>query len=142
MPRIERIPAAFVWVILCISAIHLLADNRGIASTRRQELIVTEADSGNQVALVIGDQLSVRLNAQLGTGYSWQVVPDSTKLLALEDNSVAGSATTPGGQDIQILRFKAQAAGSGHLSLDYRQPWQKDVPAAKQFVLTVSVAER
>ncbi len=145
MFRIERTPPPAVFlaaVLSCAWGIYLPAESVVMAATTPQQFVVTDSDSGKQISLAVGDGLTVRLAAQPGTGYGWQIEPDSTKLLALESNTSAGLAAVPGGQDIQILTFRAGRPGTGRLRLGYRRPWQKSVPATKQFMLIVSIADR
>jgi predicted secreted protein len=104
-------------------------------------LAVTQADSGKSFALAVGQRLNVHLSAQLGTGYSWVAAPDSTPLLKLESSTAEGTAQMPGGAQMQVLVFSASSAGKGTLKLDYRQPWEKDVPAAKSFSITVTIKQ-
>lgn len=124
---------------LCLAALFSMGSQA--MSAPPDPLIVHQADAGKSFTLAVGQHLSVLLKEQVGTGYSWVVVPDSTPLLKFEGSSVQSAATMPGGAQLQALDFSAVATGKGMLRLDYRRPWESDKPPAQVFSITVTVAE-
>ncbi len=105
-------------------------------------LTVTEDDNGKPVALAIGQDVYVRLPAQLGTGFSWHVARDSASVLQLISSSSEGGAARPGVRETQVLRFRARKAGTGTLKILYSQAWDKQTPPAKTVTFSVRVAGR
>ena len=102
--------------------------------------MVTEAQNGDSVNLSEGQQLVIRLSAQLGTGYSWSLVSsESTPLRLLNERTEPRSVAEPGGQETQLFTFSAAAAGSTELKLAYRRPWLPHDAAARGFSLRVTV---
>lgn len=89
-----------------------------------------------------GQTLSLTLPSDPTTGYRWQVQNAGQPVLRslgpevysnLEDAGLVGAA----GQS--AWRFAAQQAGSGTLSLVYRQPWAPEVAPIKSFDCALSV---
>jgi predicted secreted protein len=101
--------------------------------------VITAADAGKTVSLIVGEQLTVRLDAQPGTGFGWEPDATSTPLLSSKGSTLSGG-NIPGGVETQSLTFVARAAGEGNLKLVYRRGWENDVPPAKSFSVTVKIA--
>jgi len=107
-----------------------------------QELKLT-ADNNNQaVSLALGGALSVTLDSNATTGFSWQLVADGAPVLTLRGHDYvlepsAQERTGAGGQE--VWRFQAAAAGAAELRLEYRRPWEKDQPPATVYLLHVTV---
>jgi predicted secreted protein len=105
-------------------------------------VIVTAADAGKSVQLALHQQLQIRLETQLGTGFSWQILGPIPAGLAFVTSTVKDESLTPGGAEMQTLIFRAEQAGSAMLKLGYIQPWDKQSAPARLFVLTVHVASK
>lgn len=103
-----------------------------------QDVVITAAQDGKTVPGHVGDQIRVELAAQMGTGYSWQLLP-------LESNVAASGAVElvpapnpmPGGPEMQVFHLRVLAAGTVVLHFEYRQPWNKTAPAARTFSVTL-----
>lgn len=103
---------------------------------------VNEDDDGGRVLVSVGDVLIVRLGARLGTGYSWQIVGQNTRLRLLSQTTEPAADQTESGLEHQVFRFKAQTRGDQKLQLRYARPWQKSAPPMKTFHLTVSIRRK
>lgn len=120
------------------------------------EIRLRAEDHGRRVQLREGEALVISLEANPSTGYAWQVdrgplAAQSQSILVQTGESfetprpqgstdVEPSATMPlmlGAPEIKTLRFQAAQAGETRLSLVYRRPWEEDVPAAREFSLSV-----
>jgi predicted secreted protein len=119
----------------------MLVGNSWAADVKSPSSLVTmtAANTDSKVELALGQELRVKLPAQLGTGFSWRADVQSTDTLALVASSVESDLSEPGGIETQVLIFKATKGGVGSLMLRYARPWEKDAPAAKTFVLHVTV---
>ncbi len=81
-----------------------------------------------------GEQLTISLDANPSTGFAWQLAtPLDEKVVTLvshanqpPDNSSIGASGT------DVWTFKAVGPGSTAITLEYRRPWEKDVPAAER----------
>ncbi len=103
---------------------------------------VSAEQAGQTVAVHAGDEVCIALTAQMGTGYSWQLITPDSKVAATSGNTELKPATPglPGGPEQQIFHLKVLAAGTQTLQFEYRQPWQKDVPAGKTFAVTLNAS--
>jgi inhibitor of cysteine peptidase len=104
---------------------------------------LTEADNGRTTKVERGSELLVRLEAVLGTGYTWVAAPTDG---ALEPVGEAEVEATPaggkvGGPQHLTFRFKAVRPGEANLKFEYRRPWEKDVQPAKSFAVHVVVTQ-
>lgn len=104
---------------------------------------VTKADNGSLVPLKLGDTLSVALDSNPSTGYSWQVgAVDKAVLEQLGPPQFAlpsGTTPKPGAGGTQTFNFNAVGKGQTTLTFDYVRPWEKDVTPTPPNVFTVTV---
>ena len=103
--------------------------------------MLREADNEKTVRLAKGDELEVRLEAQLGTGYSWRVTKFDERILDRLGEPVVESSkdAKPGSTEVQVFRYRAKARGQSTLALEYARPWEKDKPAARRFRVSLRV---
>ncbi len=102
-------------------------------------VVVGDGDSGKTVALAKDQELIVRLEVQLGTGYSYQVVKLAPEVLApVGEPTIEQGEGLPGGREFQVFRFRAVGSGTADLRLHYRRPFDPpETPPAKVFRLKV-----
>lgn len=105
------------------------------------ELTVT---ASGPAALKVGQTLVVTLSSNPSTGYSWTVstAPDSAVLTQEGDITYTPSnpdVVMPGSGGSETVRFTATAAGTTKLVLDYRRPWETDVPPVETVTIDVTV---
>ena len=105
-------------------------------------MIITDAENGKAKNIPKGAEYWVKLQAQLGTGYSWKVTsPESDfKALGAPVTEDMGKSI-PGGTEYQIFKFKADRISEAELKLEYIQPWEKDFKPAKSFTVKIKVQE-
>lgn len=100
---------------------------------------VQEQDHGRTLRLSTGDQLIVTLETQPGTGFTWNLAPDSTPLLELQGKpEIESGAGTAGRTDRITFRFTVRAKGEGKLELHYLRSWEKKAPM-RVFQLQIKV---
>ncbi len=89
---------------------------------------LTEADNGKQITLRAGDTLTVTLESNPTTGYSWQVMYlDQTVLVQdgqPEYKQASGSEGLVGAGGTETFHFKAVGPGEASLGLGYMRPWE------------------
>jgi predicted secreted protein len=127
---------ALTWVVALIAWLGCPA-----WADEESDVALTQKDNGREVTLGVGSTVTIRLEAILGTGYSWQIASDNSEnLLAVGKPEFEPSRSgQPGAMQYQIFRFKAQKVGTSDLMLRYVRPWQKEVPEAKGFRVRVTV---
>jgi inhibitor of cysteine peptidase len=102
--------------------------------------VVSEADTGSETSLAVGDRLEVELEANPTTGYSWEAapLPDGLSLVSSEFEEPGGSLV--GAPGTEVFVFDVVAAGDGILRFEYVRPFDDPVVADKivEFVLTIT----
>ena len=104
---------------------------------------VTVTASG-PAAVKVGQTLVITLASNPSTGFSWTIsgAPDSAVLT--QDGDISYTATNPdvvmpGSGGSETVRFTATAAGTTTIVLDYRRPWETDVPPVETVTIDVTV---
>lgn len=93
---------------------------------------LTAADNDKQITLQSGDAVTITLESNPTTGYSWQVMDiDSAVLIqdgepkfkqSLNSDGMVGMGGT------ETFRFKAAGKGATTLKLGYERPWESAPP--------------
>jgi inhibitor of cysteine peptidase len=128
---------AFVAVV----ALALALVGCGTAGTSSGTVKITQAEQGKTVKAKVGDTLVVSLEGNPSTGYTW-VTKDLPRFLSQEGEPAftktdsSGAVGAPGMVD---TTFKATAAGSGDLVLEYKRPWETTATPAKTFSAVIKV---
>ena len=130
--------AVFSWCVVVVS-LGSIAINA--AADAPPPITVTEQDSGKTIEIAVGQKMLVQLPSNPTTGYRWSVLGNPAPLKFVKsdyatDPRAAGRIGTEG---VQTLRFTAKSSGKVELKLGYIRPWEKDVPAAKTFSVTLVV---
>ena len=111
--------------------------------TAHNELSVDIASSGKEVTLAAGDMLTVTLESNITTGYSWNEnanIGDKTVMQQTDHKYQPPATAIPGAGGKEVWTFKALEAGKSTLSLEYRRPFEPNTTApAKTFTLTLTV---
>lgn len=88
-----------------------------------------------------GEQLTITLDANPTTGFQWQLAaPLDEKVLTLVGTAYQRADPArigTGGTD--VWTFKAVGKGNAAIVLEYRRPWEKDMPAAERKTYSVVV---
>ena len=97
--------------------------------------------NGTQQELARGQTITVALDSNPTTGYSWAVSDvDQNVLRQLGDPSYQSSNTNlVGSGGVQSFRFEAANAGMTTLKLVYRRPWETNVAPIKTYTVQVAV---
>lgn len=107
-----------------------------------ETVTVGEAEAGENVNLVVGQQMEIALASNPTTGYSWQVADDAGGIVEMvgEPEFIQDPGPTAVGRGgAERLTFRAKKAGSGTLVLEYSRPWEKDTEAEKSFEIPIVV---
>lgn len=103
-------------------------------------LELTERDNGRTVAATQGETVTVSLEGNPSTGYSWELVNYNREILTPKGESgFIRDAERPGAGGRFVFRFEAKAAGDTRLQLVYIRPWEHKVRPAMAFEVVVSV---
>lgn len=90
-----------------------------------------------------GEEFEIRLEGNVTTGYSWQVVEIDEKAVhrVSEDyvESKQGDQQVVGSGGTFVFRFKALAQGQTKVKIVYQRPWEKDVEPLRSYTLELTV---
>ena len=105
-------------------------------------LRVDEASSGAPIVLARGQTMAVILEANVTTGYRWEVMPGFAPTLAQVGTADYTARATPpvvGAPGDMTFRFRAESPGTTSLTFAYRRPFEPDVAPAKSVRYDVTV---
>jgi inhibitor of cysteine peptidase len=127
------------WLILGVAPALLLMVT-ACASTPKQ-LSVDESFSGKQADIAAGGSITVTLDSNATTGYSWQLMGISDNTVLEKTNNVYEAPTSGlmGASGKEVWTFQALRAGKATVTMEYGQPWTGGQKDANNFVLTVVV---
>ena len=104
---------------------------------------VTVSERGGSVTLAVRQELGMRLEANVTTGYSWAVVPPLPDVLTVVDGGTyhapPDSEPRVGAGGTTSFVFLAVRPGKGVLNLAYRRPWERDVTPERTVRVDVEV---
>ena len=105
-------------------------------------LSVDITSSGQEVSLAAGETLTVTLESNATTGYSWNEnasIGDKTVLQQTDHKYQPPAAAIPGAGGKEVWHFQALKTGTSKISMEYRRPFEPNAAPAKTFTLAVIV---
>jgi inhibitor of cysteine peptidase len=104
------------------------------------EVQLTAADNGSTVELESGQVLSITLEANPTTGYTWEVVEplDGQIMRQVGEIEFEPESEAIGAGGVQIIRFECVNAGQTVLKLVYHRSWETDVEPLETFSIHVA----
>jgi len=104
------------------------------------------SDTGEEVEVAVGSLIKVTLESNPTTGFKWELteISDQTVLQLVGSKYEPGKEASqdpplPGAGGTEIWSFKAIKQGESTISMQYSQPWEGGMKAAKTFDITVVV---
>jgi len=106
-----------------------------------QYAVLTSADNGNKVAVRVGGQVIIRLNANPSNGYTWEAKDLDTTMFQQVGDAVFTSSSPGlvGSGGNLVISFNTLKPGSSTLTLVYHRPWEIGVNPANTFSVTVTI---
>jgi len=129
-------------LILLFLAAALLVSSSACSSEAPQELSVDISYSGKEVALANGGTLTVTLESNPSTGYSWNEnakIIDKTVIQQTDHRLQPALTPLPGAGGLEIWTFKAIKPGKTIISMEYHRPFESGIEPTKTFGLAVVV---
>jgi inhibitor of cysteine peptidase len=105
-------------------------------------LLLDDSDDNSHLCLYVGDTLTIKLASNPTTGYSWGQLDGAAHLQMLSAEGEHRSADRVGAPGFQTFSLKATEAGNATVTLNYFRPFEKDKPAAKIFLVFVTIEPR
>ena len=113
------------------------------AAAEQAAVIATAKDDGRTVSLRRGQELELKLQANPSTGYGWAVAHAPEPVLTQEGQPSYRTKVTPGSNvgasGIETWRFRAAQTGRRTLRMEYRRPWEREVPPGAALTLRIVV---
>ncbi len=114
----------------------------GTSSGSKDRLYLTEADDSRNIDMRDGEIIVVKLKANRASGFAWVMVDSTGDVLVRAGNpSYVANASTNGkvgSGGVETWRFRAVRPGEQTMRLEYRRPWERNVPERKfRFSVTV-----
>jgi len=105
------------------------------------EVTLTDKDNGSKVQLVPDQKLSVSLESNPTTGYSWRADPLNEQILKQlgEPTFKADTTGLMGAPGVEVFQFQAVGPGSTPLNMAYSRSWETGVKPEKTFSTNVTV---
>jgi inhibitor of cysteine peptidase len=135
--RFGRLAASGCVLVLIVAALVMAAISGCSAETA---LALEAEDNGNQINVQKGQILTIKLEANPTTGYTWEVVEsDGAILRQVGETEYEAESDLIGAGGVQTLRFEAVEAGEMELRLVYHRPWETGVEPLETFTVQVTV---
>lgn len=112
------------------------------SSATPKELSVDIASAGKEVTLATGGTLTITLESNITTGYSWNEtadIGDKTVMQQTDHKYQPPGTPIPGAGGVEIWTFKALKTGKSTISMGYARPFEPGVAPVKTFTLNVVV---
>jgi inhibitor of cysteine peptidase len=105
-------------------------------------LLLDDSDDNSHLCLYVGDTITIKLPSNPTTGYSWGQPEGGAHLELLSTKQEQGATDRAGAPGFQIFSFKATETGVSTLTLNYFRPFEKDTPAVKTFLVSLTIEQR
>jgi inhibitor of cysteine peptidase len=108
----------------------------------RAGVTLTGEDNASSVSVPLGEEIVIRIDSNITTGYEWEVAEvNQTVLTYLGSEYEAPDTSLVGAGGTQVLRFEAAAPGESTIALKYWRPFEGDSSIVDEYVVTVTVTE-
>jgi inhibitor of cysteine peptidase len=104
-------------------------------------LHIDESFLDRTIRVPVGQVIELRLKENPTTGFRWSFAADGSPACAVVGDSFERRPGPPGAGGAHAWRIKAVRAGTCHLELLYRRPFEPAAPPASSFALEVQVTE-
>ncbi len=113
----------------------------------QKKLFVISEGKETRVTVKAAEQFSLKIESNPTTGYSWwpQTPKEECPLLELKEKKVVEPGDEPGKQKLlgaptyEVFTYEGLKPGQTILELQYRRPWEKEVPPLKTLIIHVTV---
>jgi inhibitor of cysteine peptidase len=123
----------YLTIILCVSTLFVINCNGKYSGS------ITKLDNGNTITIPIDKDVNIKLEANLSTGYSWELVTIDSNVIKLKESSYKSNKNIPGSNGMQQITFIPVSAGVSVLKLGYLRPWEGISSMIDSFNITVKV---
>jgi inhibitor of cysteine peptidase len=130
----------FLLVILLASFSVLGCGSSADTSSQPQPVALSQSDSGTTITLHQNQIMTLSLQGNGSTGYTWAVVPGAESILTQQGNpDFMADSNAIGSGGTYKFTFKATAPGTATLNLIYHRPSETGVAPLQTFGLTMTI---
>ena len=119
------------------------ADEAKTAPAASKDVRLNDGDNGKTVQVGLGGTVTLTLESNPTTGFSWNKVEDVDKsILKLEKNDYKQKSSPAGMVGVggrNTIVYRALKAGTAKIDLIYMQPWEPDSQFITKYSVTVEV---
>jgi inhibitor of cysteine peptidase len=125
-------------MLVAVLAVVVMAVISGCSA---QTALALEAkDAGRQIELQKGQTLTINLEGNPTTGYTWEVVESEGAVVRqVGEAEFKADSELMGAGGTQTLRFEAVTEGQMELRLVYHRPWEADAEPLETFTVQITV---
>lgn len=135
--------AVIAVLVVAALAVVVVLNVTGDGDVAPAAVTLSKADNGRAIAVDRDGAITITLESNATTGYSWAVDSIDDQVVTLEsDTYVAPTNGMVGQGGTQEMTFRAMGTGESEVSLKYWRPWEGDASVVERFVVTVTVTER
>jgi predicted secreted protein len=104
------------------------------------DILITQQDQGGTFEAYEGDEIVIRLEENLTTGYQWEMEAIDSPVLELLDSEYSSDPEIlMGSGGTRTLRFRAKSSGSQQVRLSLRRSWDPEDVAVERFDVNIGV---
>jgi predicted secreted protein len=128
---------AIIVGLIAITIITLMT----ACSSLPKQVSADASSSGKQIKIAVDGSITVTLDSNATTGYSWELkgISDTAVLEKTDNKYEAPTSGLMGAGGKEVWTFNALKAGTTTLSMEYSQPWEGGQKGANSFNVTVVV---
>jgi len=104
------------------------------------EMTLTEANTGQQLGALPGDEIVIRLAENPTTGYRWQLANVDGPIEPAGDSFELAPNPQIGSGGVREFRFRAVGPGAAHLELKHLQAWEGERSVDRRFAADIRIA--
>ncbi len=102
-------------------------------------ITLTSADNGKTIDAVVGDKITVTIEGNPTTGFTWETEQlNSAQLQQLGEPEYTAASNLLGAAGTYVFTFKVVGTGDFSLRLIYHRTWEAGVPPEQTFEVTIN----
>lgn len=100
---------------------------------------LNDGHHGKQIKLFRGQKITLSLDANPTTGYTWMIAQIDTNIVKPQHSEFKSASERIGSPGKQIFHFRTLASGQTELRLIYHRPWEKDSSPLNIFHIKLNI---
>ncbi|KRA82555.1 hypothetical protein ASD76_00105 [Altererythrobacter sp. Root672] len=121
---------------------HRIGHVAGAAETRNDAWVLNEGDGGADIAINVGDTVTIALAQQAGAGYLWLPKAPPPSVLTKLDTMVLVESDCIGAPSMKRNFYRAEEQGVGSLAFEHKRPWESASHEEVAFHLSITTPEQ